>query len=170
MIIDDLRTWVASLYPAMSVRIAPYKGPAPDGDYITLNNTGSKGSKPSVEKTAIVGDPDNVLYEAQNHVVFKVSINVYSEDGDEILHNIEASESLPPARLADDVSFRPIVASVGDVRNIPFIDDTRHAHRYQCDFSFRTSYTRSVIDPKVTRVQISGEFADMDSAIDTQES
>lgn len=174
---DNIAFWIQSLYPTIPVVIVPLAGetddtskwldgPAPSGDYITLFDMSSKGNVyTNVEKEAIDGDPNNVKYTSQNHTLLRVSVNAYHPDGMEILHNIECASDLPPVRLSDDTHFRPIVADSGDVRNLAFLDDTAFKPRYQCEFTFRVSYIREVIDPKVRRVEITGTFSEMDSEV-----
>lgn len=179
MIIDDIRAWFAAMHPTKTVIIAPYRGttpdgtvvdgPAPSGDYISIQEMTSKGSvNPSIERSNIVGNPGNILFEAQNFIQKRISVNVYASDGEGVLHAVESDSKLPPVRLSDDVTFRPIIVDSGEVRALHFLNDTHHAYRYQCEFTINSSYTRTRIDPRVNSVSISGDFAGMDSSVEQE--
>lgn len=179
MIIDDFHAWLSQVQD-LPVYIVPYKGVSDDGvvitgelpkrDYITIFDSGSRGdTNPSVEKSEIDGDEDHLLYEAQNFVEQVISVNVYAANGAEVLHGIEALAALPPIRLSDDVTFRPVFVESSRVRNVPDFQDTHHAYRYQCDFTIRTSYLVSSTEYVVNRVRVEGEFAGMEAVSDTDE-
>jgi len=155
--IDGIRDWIYGVVTPTPVIIAPYNGPVPTGDYIAIQDVDSVDDDfPPVTKHAIDGDDDNILYWTQIDSELMVSVNVYAATGREIHAKLKARVNMPPVRLADDSSIRPILVSAGNVRNLSFLNDTSHAPRYQCDYTFRVAYQEEKTEPRVKRVVATG--------------
>lgn len=157
MHIEDIRDWIYGVVTPTPVIIAPYNGPLPTGDYIAIQDVDSDDdSFPPVTKHAIEDDDDNILYWTQIDSELMVSVNVYASTGRAIHAKLKARANMPPVRLADDETIRPILVQAGNVRNLAFLDDTSHKPRYQCDYTFRVAYQEQKAEPRVKRVEITG--------------
>jgi len=182
--IQDIRDWMFGIVTPVKVIIAPYNGPLPTGDYIAINDIDSTDDDfPVVTKHVNmiedpedeeeeIEDPDNILYWTQIDSELVVSVNVYAANGRAIHAKLKANANIPPVRLADDSSIRPILASAGTVRNLTFLDDTSHKPRYQCDYVFRVGYTEEKVQPRVTTVAATGTLnqdssQEMTSSVET---
>lgn len=154
---EELATWVAGVTGVTTI-IAPFNGPAPDPPYIAIFDFAESGNcYPSVERVALEGG--GILYSVQDHTKLTVSFNAYADNGRELLAKVKDFASLP------QVIGRPILHDVGDIRNLSFLDDSKFAPRYQCDFTFSVDTYHEAEDVPVETVEISGAVSEIESEI-----
>jgi hypothetical protein len=112
-------------------------GPRPERPFITyelLSLVPSDFSTP--QKIEDPGDPDNTLITYYNRARLSISVNVYAENGEEILAELnQSTELLVPRLTLRDGNLALI--GMSSVRNLTELGDVGYRPRFQADFDFR---------------------------------
>lgn len=162
MTIDDLAVWMGSvLSGSATVIISPSNAPKPSGDYVTIQDVTEVGELlPGVHKS--LSDADTIKFETFDHTRETFSIQAFAENGKALLRKIKLAANMPP------YIGRPSLVDVGSVRDLSFMDDTRHAPRFQQDMTFSHVYAQSTTDPRVRSWSAAGKITAAPGDIDVE--
>lgn len=134
-----IKSWIvwASGYDAGQVILANQSpsNPVPTGDHISFEviaDVDDGGMTVIQSEPVNIWDVERTLLD--RHIV-TVSVNVYAEDGQAVLHKLKKATALPEIRDIFGYSIAFIRASTA--RNLTGIEDTTFAPRYQADFDLR---------------------------------
>ena len=162
MTIDDIAVWMGSVLSGLAtVVISPSNAPRPAGDYVTIQDITEVGELfPEVHKS--LDDEDTIRFESFDHTRETFSVQAYSVNGKALLRKIKLAANMPP-----DIG-RPCLVDVGDIRDLTFLDDTRHAPRFQQDMTFSHVYAQSTTDPRVRSWTANGKITAAAGDVDVE--
>lgn len=162
-----IQDWIMDItgYDNQHVIEAYQEGPRPVNNYATYYRlTGNTSIFSEAEKEdLLVNDDIKVTYRSPKITIF--SVDVFADDGEQILADLGQSKNLLAIRLilqADNAVLR----SKSDTRFVPTPGDTRWRRHWQADFTFAEYHESTEENQKILEYEITGEIGGLETTID----
>ena len=158
-----IQQWLIEVsgYDDQHVIRANPKGPKPAGDHITyLLLTSPQSDFAEVKKTDLHVD-DDIQVDYTHAAKPAYSVNVYAQDGEDIINDLWASRYLLAPRLILKDEGLVLAAKTGPGA-VPQPGDTAWLPQYNATFEFRAFRVSSEVNQKIKTFVIGGELGGID--------
>ena len=166
MIQQSLYDWMTLVNPGVAVKMAPYSGERPAGDYITYQILTIVPMVDGYKHTYTLNAGNLYDWTRINNAEMRVSINAYSPNGIALLNNLQMSNDWWQAKQTlkadgDDIAF---VDATGP-QNLTGLGDEGYRSRYQMDARFHMTISNTRTKYEIQQWALTGDFGDVESAI-----
>jgi hypothetical protein len=161
-----IQAWLIAVsgYDDQHVIRANPEGPKPEGNHITyLLLTSPQSDFAEVKKTDLESD-DDIQVDYTHAAKPAYSINVYAQDGEDIINDLwDSRYLLIPRKILRTGGL--VLAGRSGPGAVPQPGDTTWLPQYAKTFEFRGYHVSSEVNQKILQWVLSGEFGDLDASI-----